>query len=186
MPYCKKCGNEIPEGATYCPACGTAVTVEELPAAPVASEVPAAAGFKLAFWWERFVAFLIDEVIVAAALGILGLYTLLVGQPLAVFTSFGMPSWATIFINISLNSIILFVYWTVMEGLYGQSLGKMVMRIRVTRLDGSPIDLARAAMESAGKAFFFFLDVILGWALYPRRRQRIFNYISDTIVIKIT
>jgi uncharacterized RDD family membrane protein YckC len=62
----------------------------------------------------------------------------------------------------------------------------MVMRIKVTRLDGSPVGMGNAALESIGKAFVLPLDLLLGWILYPRRRQRIFNYISNTIVIKIT
>jgi hypothetical protein len=37
-----------------------------------------------------------------------------------------------------------------------------------------------------GKAFLLPLDLLLGWILYPRRRQRLFNHISETIVIKIT
>jgi hypothetical protein len=53
-------------------------------------------------------------------------------------------------------------------------------------LDGSEIGMGKAALESVGKAFLLPLDCILGWILYPRRRQRIFNYISETIVIKIT
>jgi len=192
MPYCKKCGNELPEEAKYCPVCGTAVTVEETPAAstapaaPVAPSVSAAPGLKLAFWWERFAAWFIDWVIVTIALVIIGFFTLLVGQPLAVFATYGVPSWTTIFFNFSVHAIILFIYWMFMEGLYGQSFGKMAMRIRVTRLDGSPIDMGRAALESAGKAFFLFLDVVIGWALYPRRRQRICNFLSETIVTKIT
>jgi uncharacterized RDD family membrane protein YckC len=167
------------------------VTAEETSAAlttaaPIEPAVSAAPGLKMAFWWERFIAWLIDSVIVAVALSIVGLFTLLVGQPLAVFATYGVPSWANIFFNFSVHAIILFVYWMFMEGLYGQSFGKMVMRIRVTRLDGSPIDMGHAALESAGKAFFLFLDMVLGWALYPRRRQRIFNYLSETIVIKVT
>jgi uncharacterized RDD family membrane protein YckC len=183
MPYCKKCGNELPEEAKYCHVCGTAVMVEETPAVSTTPEVPA---LKLAFWWERFVAYLIDWAIVAVALSIIGFFTLLVGQPLAAFATYGLPSWTSILFNFSIDNIILFVYWMFMDGLYGQSFGKMVMRIKVTRLDGSPIDMGRAILESAGKAFFLFLDVILGWALYPRRRQRIFNYLSETIVIKVT
>jgi uncharacterized RDD family membrane protein YckC len=73
-----------------------------------------------------------------------------------------------------------------MDGAYGQSFGKMIMRIKVTRLDGSKIGMGAAALESLGKAFLLPLDLILGWILYPRRRQRIFNYISETIVIKET
>jgi uncharacterized RDD family membrane protein YckC len=183
---CKKCGNALPEDAKFCPVCGTAVTVEEVHAAPIESTVSAAPELKLAFWWERFVAWLIDEAIVAAALGILGFFTFLVGQPLSLFTSLGLPSWATIFINLSADSIILFVYWTLMEGFYGQSFGKMVMRIKVMRLEGSSSDVERAALAAAGKAFFLFWDVLLGWFLYPRRRQRVFNFLSETVVTKIT
>ena len=186
MPYCRKCGNELPEEAIYCPVCGTPVTSESAPSAPAAPTVTTMPELKLAFWWERFVAWLIDAAIVAVALLIFGFFTLLAGQPLGAFTSYGLPSWTSIFFSFSLNSIILFIYWMFMEGLYGQSFGKMFMRIKVTRLDGSQVDMGRAAVASAGKAFFLFLDIILGWALYPRRRQRIFNYLSETIVVKVT
>ena len=182
MPYCVKCGNELPEEAVYCPVCGTPVASESAPSAP---SVPAS-GLKLAFWWERFVAWLLDSVIVGGALAILALFTFLLGQPLGAFTNYGLPSWTSIFFSFSLNSIILFIYWMFMEGHYGQSFGKMIMRIKVTRLDGRSVDMGRVAVASAGKAFFLFLDMILGWALYPRRRQRIFNYLSETIVIKVT
>jgi uncharacterized RDD family membrane protein YckC len=90
------------------------------------------------------------------------------------------------FFNFGSGGVIYFIYWTFMEGAYGQSFGKMVMRIKVTRADGSPIGMMYAALESVGKAFLLPLDLLLGWILYPRRRQRIFNYISETIVIKIT
>ena len=73
-----------------------------------------------------------------------------------------------------------------MDGLYGQSFGKMVMRIKVTRLDGSQINMVTAALESLGKAFLLPLDCLLGWLLYPKRQLRIFNYLSQTIVVKIT
>jgi uncharacterized RDD family membrane protein YckC len=62
----------------------------------------------------------------------------------------------------------------------------MVMRIKMTRLDGSQIGMGHAALESLGKAFLLPLDCLLGWILYPKKRQRIFNYISETIVIKET
>jgi hypothetical protein len=43
----------------------------------------------------------------------------------------------------------------------------MVMRIRVTRIDGSKIGFGYAALESVGKAFLLVLDLIIGWVLYP-------------------
>jgi uncharacterized RDD family membrane protein YckC len=179
MPYCKKCGNELLEEAKYCPRCGTAVVMEEAPAVPIAPTAPEAPALKLAFWGERFVAWLIDVVLIGVILVIIGL----AGQPFTLLPSW--PSWIPFF-HFNLNGVAYFLYWTLMEGAYGQSFGKMVMRIKVTRLDGSPVGMGNAALESIGKAFVLPLDLLLGWILYPRRRQRIFNYISETIVTKIT
>jgi uncharacterized RDD family membrane protein YckC len=71
-----------------------------------------------------------------------------------------------------------------MDGIYGQSLGKMIMRLKVRGLNGEPIDMGRAALESVGKAFLLPIDCILGWIFYPRKRQRMFNYLSQTIVVR--
>jgi len=77
MPYCKKCGNELPEAAKYCPACGTSTSTEETPAVStvqVDSTVSDVFGVKLALWGERFVAWLIDAIIIGVVVGILGLF----------------------------------------------------------------------------------------------------------------
>lgn len=190
MPYCKNCGYELPEGAQFCPRCGTPVTIEE-PSPPTAAPVTPAEcvapeGMKLAFWWERFVAWLIDVIIVGVVTAIIGLSSLIAGQPFNFNLIPGMPTWLPFFLDFNLNGIILFFYWTAMEGAYGQSFGKMAMRIKVVRTDGSCASILNVALGSVGKAFFLFLDVLLGWILYPRRRQRIFNVISDTTVIKVT
>jgi uncharacterized RDD family membrane protein YckC len=69
-----------------------------------------------------------------------------------------------------------------MEGIYGQSIGKMVMQLKVTRLDGQPIDMGYAAIESLGKAFLLPIDCIVGWLLYSN--ERLFNFMSETKVVK--
>jgi len=184
MPYCKKCGAELPEGAMFCLKCGTAVLIEEAPAVSIAPVTPKPPAFKLAFWGERFVAWLIDVIILGVIVGTLGLLTWwFVSQPFTWLP--GWPSWIPFF-NFGPGGVIYFIYWMLMEGAYGQSIGKMAMRIRVTRPDGSSIGMTHAALESVGKAFLLPLDCLLGWILYPRRRQRIFNYLSETIVIRET
>ena len=188
MPYCKNCGNELPEEARYCPKCGTAVAIEEplktsapsvTPAAPVASE-----GLNLAFWGVRFVAWIIDVVLVGIVLWMLNLFSTLGGIPLNFTFVPGLPDWFYFFFSLNLNGVTLLFYWTFMESVYGQSFGKMVMRIKVTRLDGSPTGVTRAAVESVGKAFFLPLDLLIGWIICPRSRQRAFNLISETMVVK--
>jgi uncharacterized RDD family membrane protein YckC len=60
----------------------------------------------------------------------------------------------------------------------------MAVRIRVADLDGNPIGTTTAAVQSVGKAFLLPLDCLLGWFLYSRRQQRLFNYLSETVVLK--
>ena len=181
MPYCKNCGNEISMDAKYCPKCGTAVVPEASPSAHFESVAPVASGLKVAFWGERFVAWLIDVIIIGIVVGLLGLLTWF------GFGSFswwsGWPSWVPFF---NWSGIVYFLYWFLLDGAYGQSLGKMIMHLRVARLDGSRINMGQAALESVGKAFILPLDILLGWILYPRRRQRLFNHISETTVIRET
>jgi len=167
MPYCKNCGSELSEEAAYCPKCG--------------SPVEALTQLKLAYWSERFVAWLLDVIIISVILTLVRFFMPVVWPGFSSLPSFF--GWFSVF-DFGFSSVVQFLYWMLMEGWYGQSFGKMVMRLKVTRLDGSPIAIEQAAVESVGKAFLLPLDCILGWLLYPRRRQRIFNYLSETIVVK--
>jgi uncharacterized RDD family membrane protein YckC len=88
------------------------------------------------------------------------------------------------FVEFGLDNVIYFLYWTIMEGIFGQSIGKMAMRLKVARLNGQPVDMGYAAIESLGKAFLLPLDCLIGWIFFAGRNQRLFNYISETIVVK--
>jgi hypothetical protein len=50
-------------------------------------------------------------------------------------------------------------------------------------VSGKGVDIKSAALESFGKSFLLPLDVIFGWLFTNNKRQRIFNKISNTIVI---
>jgi uncharacterized RDD family membrane protein YckC len=182
MPYCKNCGNELPEGAQFCPRCGTAIEKPKEPEVMASTSSSNAPGLILAFWGERFVAWLIDVVLIGIVFLIIGLFTFLSGLTFSPIP--GWPDWIPFF-NFNLNGIFVFVYWMLMEGSNGQSFGKMLMRIRVVHMDGTSVNMGNAAIESIGKAFLLPLDCIIGWILYPKSRQRLFNYISRTIVVKM-
>ena len=79
----------------------------------------------------------------------------------------------------------LFLYWTYFESKTGQSLGKKVMNLKTTGLNGTVAEGKKVALAAFGKAFLLPFDVILGWIFTNERRQRIFNRASNTIVIKI-
>ncbi len=129
----------------------------------------------LARWSTRFWAWLIDIILV----GLLG--SVISGQ---VGSLFRIPLLLPGFDAIGLDGLLLFLYWTVLEGYRGQSIGKMVMNIRVTGRTGEDIGYAAAAIESFGKAFLLVIDCLVGWIGMPGSKLRLFNRLSNTIVIE--
>ena len=168
MPYCRSCGKELSEGASYCPACG--------------SPVEFGSELVLASWGERAIAWLIDMII----LGVLLFWFSLPGfYWIPQAWRFMVPTWIP-FVQLGFRNLVYFIYWTALEGTYGQSVGKMAMRIKVTDLNGGSVDIGRSAIQSIGKAFLLPIDCILGWIMYPAKQQRLFNYVAETVVVKAT
>lgn len=89
------------------------------------------------------------------------------------------------FLRIYLASI-LWAYWTITEGYKGQSLGKILMGIRVVKSDGRRLPLQDSAVRSIGKAFLLPLDVLIGLVFYRGKKVlRFTDYYTDTIVVKV-
>jgi uncharacterized RDD family membrane protein YckC len=141
----------------------------------------------LAKWEDRFVAWLIDFVIMAIIINIL----------FFVFSSdYSFPFWG-IYIDSEngigieqpyeyiIASSIFFLYWVVLEFLTGQTIGKTVVHIKTTNLYGERPNIINISIEVFGKSFLLPVDIILGLIFSSKRRQRIFNKAGGTIVIKL-
>ena len=144
----------------------------------------------LAKWTDRFIAWLIDFIIVSIGLAIL--FALLsIPFWIAFQQWFGSGSNMNMpFRNVGpfdylISSLVFTGYWTYFESTSGQSIGKKILHLKTTGLEGKNIDAKTAVLESFGKAFLLPLDVILGWIFTNDKRQRIFNRASNTIVIKL-
>ena len=125
-------------------------------------------GIKLSSWGDRFWAWLIDVLIV----GLLW-HQVLILLGINAFSLNGML----------LLSAQLFLYWTLLEGYRGQSFGEMFLNIAVVGSSGEYVGFRDAAVESFGKAFVLPLDLLISLILFRDTRQRLFNRISDTIVV---
>ncbi len=127
----------------------------------------------LAKWETRFWAWLIDVLLVGA------LYTG-IASPLRFSPELDILSLR----GFGFHGILMFAYWTIFEGYNGQSIGKMALNLKATDRKGEKIDFPTAALESFGKAFLLPLDCLIGWLAMPGSKLRLFNRISNTIVIK--
>src|SRR5215475_13247678 len=141
----------------------------------------------LASWGDRFLAWIVDFILVSTALAVL-------------FSAITIPIWffhydddmtkAKAYQNVQPSHYIIssagfFAYWTYFEYSSGQPIGKKLLKIKTVDSAGNRINIKSAALESFGKAFLLPIDVLLGWIFTNNKRQRVFSRISNTIVIKL-
>ena len=137
---------------------------------------------KIARWSDRFFAWLIDYVIVftgAFAIFFVAFYASNFEN--IIYDDFQYENtfeWAPI-------SLIFFGYWIILEYRTGQSIGKMALQLKITDLRGKKANFKEIVISSFGKSFLLPIDIILGWIFTNKKRQRIFNKIGNTIVIKL-
>ncbi|MDD4653414.1 MAG: RDD family protein [Methanothrix sp.] len=122
----------------------------------------------------RFVSLVIDSLIISAIFG-------------ALATVFGVGmmrhgSW-----SVGLLSFAFYIaYYTYLEGTKGQTIGKMITKIKVVREDGTPIDMEQAFKRNILRVidglFAYLIGAILIWR--SDKQQRLGDSVAKTVVIK--
>lgn len=135
----------------------------------------------LASFKKRTIAFLIDFAIL---LGIT-MTIVLLPEVLALSTrallSGGLST--VLFITIGL----LWLYWTLLEGFNGQSLGKRITGLKVVRTDGKKMSYDHAAVRNFGKILPLLpFDLVVGrWRIKNCTFMRYFDKFAGTTVIDL-
>ena len=83
------------------------------------------------------------------------------------------------------TSVIFFSYWIILEYKTGQTIGKKMFNLKITNSQGEKPSLIGVVISSFGKSFILPIDMILGLIITNNKRQRIFNKLGDTLIIKI-
>ena len=195
---CAHCGTTTSPGAKYCESCGAVIAVK--PVQPVPAFVPAP-GYQAPRTYVpytttpyqgvaiRFVAILIDTIIIAIIAGILS-------APFNAFAAITNSASGTVTFSFAgvlggLVSLAVFMlYFTLLEGHYGQTVGKMAVKIKVVReADGAPIDYSQAAVRTILRfldeiPYFvpYLLGAILIWS--SEEKQRLGDRVGHTVVVK--
>jgi uncharacterized RDD family membrane protein YckC len=136
----------------------------------------------LASWRDRFFSWLIDFIIVT-----IGIEILFYATTLPLWFDSNPDRWYRdgLSVGFVVRSLIFLAYWTYFESTSGQSLGKRILHLKTVGISGQTVNIRDALLESFGKSFLLPIDLILGWIFTNDKRQRIFNRISNTIVVKL-
>jgi len=178
---CKVCGHNNPHEARFCGNCGATLTTTVEPSPPLldksdvvtpgVSPVPPWVAAEYAGFWIRFGAGIVDAVVVW--LIFMALRSL----------NFLFP----VFLYLPSLLFVLLYYW-LLTGLKGQTLGKMAVGIKVVNVQGDKPGLGVAALrEILGKfisAFTFCLGFF--WIAGDPKKQGWHDKIGSTYVIKVS
>ncbi len=215
---CQKCGTPASPGAKYCESCGALLPgappespftgrPELQPEAPregaptyvppSAHQAPPYVGPAGGMRYEgvaiRFVAILIDAIILAIITGIITA-PFNAASSISVTNTTGIPMVSVAsnpFAAIGgfISAVIDFAYFTWLLGARGQTIGKMAVKIKVVREDGSKINYVDAAartilllIDAIPYVIPFLLGAILIWT--SDKKQRLGDRAARTVVVK--
>jgi len=191
MPYCPKCGKEIPSDAKFCTNCGATLEITTSPPPPPPSGY--APPSPLGDLGSRIVAGIIDYIIIGIVAGILSMivgYVLIVPWVMTGPMMGGtfQPGWFSgIWGIMGVMWLLWLVYFTYFEGSSGQTIGKRFAHIKVIKEDGSRCDYGSAFVRSILRIvdhlpFLYILGIILIAA--TEKKQRLGDMLAKTIVVK--
>jgi uncharacterized RDD family membrane protein YckC len=83
--------------------------------------------------------------------------------------------------------IVWFLYYTLLEGRYGQTLGKWFVKIKVVKEDGTKISYGDAAVRTILRIIDAIFDYLIGALLIwtSDKKQRLGDRIAHTVVVQL-
>ncbi|MBM3443206.1 MAG: RDD family protein [Bacteroidetes bacterium] len=149
---------------------------------------PTYAGF-----WLRFAALLIDGILTSILNAII--MSPLLGQTMSLamrtetdgLTEYDIISWMTTFVFSNLSMIVLsWLYFALMESSnFKGSLGKRLVGLQVTTMDGQRIGFGRATGRYFGKILSAFI-LMIGYIMagFTEKKQALHDILAGTLVVK--
>jgi uncharacterized RDD family membrane protein YckC len=205
--FCSKCGAALAADTAFCQSCGNPVARTAVAAAPASAISPHAgvgaivyaSNVTYAGFWLRFVAHLIDGVIVgfAAMILIVPLFFLMGGMALIESLPRGSDarpdpaqigaffSLFLVFVGISL--IGQWLYYAYLESGEKQATwGKQVLSLYVTDLSGNRITFGRASGRFFAKIISGLIPLGIGYIMagITERKQALHDMIASCLVLR--
>ena len=148
--------------------------------------------YHYAGFWSRAAARIIDLLIIIAVFNLIYLVDQL-GADAGLWTGMGLGEGSPDGVGFSMANVLrgLFFltfpvfYYVYLHGKYGQTFGKMALKIKVLNEDGTPLDYRKAFLRWLGY-FLCDLTFYIGylWAGFDPRKQGLHDKVCKTIVVR--
>jgi len=195
---CARCGTPTSPGAQFCAACGATLTGQRTqPPQQVPPAMQPSPTYQAPAYYTgaptpyqgvaiRFVAILIDYLIIGVISGILAIPLLVAATVNVTNGNVSAVSLGPIVALSVVGLVVWFLYFTLLEGRYGQTVGKMALNIKVVReADGAPIDYGEAAVRTILRIIDGLFDYLIGaifiWT--SDEKQRLGDRVAHTVVV---
>lgn len=129
-------------------------------------------------FWVRFVAYLIDMIVIYAIASLLNTFSFGLLNKRLDFPILGEESLSYV--------IVMFTYFIAMTYFFSQTLGKMIMKVKVETNKGDKLSLADVVYrELIGRLLTIFLAYFPYIAVaFTNKRKGLHDFIADTVVVK--
>ena len=129
-------------------------------------------------FWTRFVAYVIDMIVIYAISSLLNTFSFGLLNKQLDFPILGEESLSYV--------IVMFTYFIAMTYFFSQTLGKMIMKIKVETNRGEKLSLADVVYrELVGRLLTIFLANLPYLAIaFTNKKKGLHDFIADTVVVK--
>ena len=129
-------------------------------------------------FWTRFVAYLIDMIVIYAIASLLNTFSFGLLNKQLDFPILGEESLSYV--------IVMFAYFISMTYFFSQTLGKMIMKIKVETNKGDKLGLMDVVYrEVVGRLLTIFLAYLPYLAIaFTNKKKGLHDFIADTVVVK--
>ena len=194
--FCSRCGLKVEEGLRYCGACGQEVG---LPVTPpqISASAPISVPHRYAGFWLRFVAHLIDHIVLGIPFFLIVMVPIFLFGGLHLLAHRGVPGppdpvfVAAIFLRFFFL-IVLFVVaqWLYFAGMESSAreatFGKAAMSLRVTGLTGQHLSFGHATGRYFAKIISGLIPLGIGYFMagFTEKKQALHDMIAGTLVLR--
>ncbi|MCW4025741.1 MAG: RDD family protein [Candidatus Bathyarchaeota archaeon] len=134
----------------------------------------------LTHWIYRLIAYVIDFVIIYIP-------AIIISIILAFATAFISGFFGGVaFMAYLLSGVLLFLYFSVLDVMWGGTIGKRIFGLHVQTVNGGRITYGQSIVRNISKFFgpILLLDWLLGVILQGDKRQKFTDRIANTVVVK--